>query len=383
MKWTETISWGERCVFSVQAEFKAAWSKNKGQLCWYRPAEAAKKNIQKTVYCLQMLMCAVVGLCFLKWVRKSSATLPNHNEQMRSTKGREHFPAVVFFFQQFPQRQSFEMSFNSDSSFKDIKSMTLISIHLCVPNNQTYYVVSSPSQERTKLFQLLLMLLLCPVSGWSQTEETASLIQQCKIMQLDSLKRQKWSPSSWDQSLTTTSCWVRVLGSFAATSSPWDACSIHYKALSDIILLCVCVWGLSAVNPLPMCSHHGSTCPIFLRALADKVTGLIDASPRSLPVRRFNTNLHFCGVREDSPCRDQRYRRGPLYTPPHLYMPQKRLCCPVSLASRLSFKSNRDSHWLRVQSHTPLFASTVDPNSVFIRIYCDPQRNLQCPLWAS
>lgn len=105
------------------------------------------------------------------------------------------------------------------------------------------------------------------------------------------------------------------------SQSPWLLLS-HIQSLGCIQHTLQCtlryysfLWGLSAVNPLPMCSHHGSTCPIVLRALVDKVTGLIDASPPSPPVHRFNTNLHFWGVREESPCRVQRYRCSPLQTP--------------------------------------------------------------------
>lgn len=100
MKWTEPISWGELCLLSVCSEFKAAWSENKGAALLIQASGGSKQKKQKKkpVYCLQMLMCAVVGLCFLKWARKSSATLPNHNEHTRNTKLEEHFSAVVIFW---------------------------------------------------------------------------------------------------------------------------------------------------------------------------------------------------------------------------------------------------------------------------------------------
>lgn len=156
-------------------------------------------------------------------------------------------------------------------------------------------------------------------------------------MQLGSLKQQKQSPSSWDQSLTTTSCWVRVLGSF--TSHIQSLGCIQHILQSTLTYysfffsLRVCVWGLSAVNPLPMCSHHGSTCPIFLRALADKVTGLIDASPRSPPLCAGSTPISISGVLERRvPVGTKDTTAVPSRPPCHI---QQRLCRPVPAASWL------------------------------------------------
>lgn len=179
--------------------------------------------------------------------------------------------------------------------------------------------------EQTKAGLLVLMLFLCHISRWSQTGNYAAVLvfqgQAIRGKQLSSVLIKETELKSLKLG---SECNYHLM----LSQSPW-LLLIYFQSLGCIrralqstlryysFLQC----GLTAVSPLPVCSHHGSTCPIFLRVSADKVTGLIDVSLQSPPLCTGSTPISISEMLE---------RRAPVGTkditaiphrPPDLSLP--------------------------------------------------------------